>query len=102
MRILLDESVSVGVRRPDPSPPALGMEAEDRHIPSPVSTGHLPPDELVGALVAEKSGTSLPTHLPRMGFPEASLVPLSAVASHQMTFLLSDHGVPSGLAEARL
>jgi len=29
------------------------MEAEDRHIPSPVSTGHLPPDELVGALVAE-------------------------------------------------
>src|SRR5699024_11452374 len=42
-----------------------------------------------GSRVAGKSGTSSPVQRP-------------ASASHQMYFLRSDHGVPSGAAEARL
>ena len=56
-----------------------------------IASGPLAPSfgRYAGALSSSKSGMSSPVHF-------------SAASSHQTSFFRSDHGAPSGSAEARL
>src|SRR5512138_626801 len=91
------------------------MGANSQAFPSGLMMkGSLPPSQSnprplsrpvdMGGLAGEKSIPSPAgdIHLPRTGFPAASLFPLSALGSHQTSFFLSDQGFPARSADARL
>ncbi len=55
-----------------------------------------------GGLVAAKSGTSYPTHLPFVTFFVLGSGGFTTLASHQIQRFRSLHGLPWGSADARL